>query len=121
MDNVINAIEQITTEGGEQNFCIIYATEDYYLQFTGQKGSSSIYCEAVSNQFLAKDLHLSDAQHQQLLDMGWSEPDFGNYSKSVRLQTGEDKMNLVKLIMETAKEVYKAPITDDTEFTIELE
>lgn len=121
MDNVINAIEEIITEGGEQNFCIIYLTDDYYLQFTGSKGSSELYCEAVGNQFLSKDLQLSDIQNQQLLDLGWNEADFGNYSKSVRIQTGDAKMQLVKLIMETAKDVYKAPITDDTEFTIELE
>ena len=62
MDNVINAIEEITTEGGEQNFCIIYLTDDYYLQFTGSKGNSAVYCEAVSNQFIPEDLQLSEAQ-----------------------------------------------------------
>jgi len=121
MDNVINAIEEITTQGGEQNFCIIYLTEDYYLQFTGSKDSNELYCEAVSNQFLVKELQLSDIQNQQLLDLGWSEADFGNYSKTVRIQTAEAKIQLVKLIMETAKDVYKTPINDDTEFTIELE
>ena len=121
MDNVINAIEEITTEGGEQNFCIIYLTEDYYLQFTGSKGSNELYCEAVSNQFLSKELQLSSTQNQQLLDLGWSEADFGNYSRSFRLQAGDAKMQLIKFNMETAKDVYKAPINDDTEFTIELE
>ncbi len=121
MDNVINAMEEITTEGGEQNICIIYLTEDYYLQFTGSKGNNELYCEAVSNQFLPEDLQLSDAQNQQLLDLGWSEADFGNYSKSTRFEAGDAKMQLIKFIMETAKDVYKAPINEDTEFTIELE
>jgi hypothetical protein len=121
MENVISAIEEITTEGGDQNFCIIYLTEDYYLQFTSQKGSNEIYCEAVSNQFLSQDLHLTEAQEDQLFDLGWEEPDFGNYYTNMRIGTSESKMKLIEFIMDTAKKVYGHPITEDTEFTIELE
>ena len=120
MDYLIEAIREITEDGGNSNFCIVHLDDTYYIQFTGQKGGQSIYCEAVSNQFLPKAKQLTTEQEQQLLALGWSTADFGNYSSNQSVQAGKDLMETVQFIMTTAKEIYHTPITEATEYTIEL-
>lgn len=121
MDYLIDAIKQVTEDGGNGNFCIVHLNDDYYLQFTGQNGSKEVYCEAVSNQFLEKSQQLTTDQQQQLLDLGWDTPDFGNYSRNCSVRSSEDLIKTVQFLMDTAKKVYQTAITEDTEYTIELE
>lgn len=121
MENIIESLEEITSEGGDGNFFIIHLDDLYYLQCLGQNGSTEVLCEAVGNQFLEEGQKLSAQQNDLLLSLGWSEPDFGNYTKSATLSKPEDFVALAELLAKTAKEVYQLAITDDTEYTVELE
>ena len=119
MENIIDTLQEITSEGGDGNYFIIHLNDDYYIQFTGQKGNPDVYCEAVSNHFLEEKAKLTAVQEQQMLDLGW-EQDM-NYSKEAILNTAADFVKLGEWIQKTATEVYGIKITEDTELTIEVE
>jgi hypothetical protein len=119
MENIIDILQEITSEGGDNNHFIIHLNDDYYIQFTGQKGNPDVYCEAVSNLFLEEKVKLTEAKEQQMLDLGWSQD--MNYSKEAILNTAADFVKLGEWVQKTATEVYGIKITEDTELTIEVE
>jgi hypothetical protein len=47
-----DSIREIKTAGGDNNFIIINLDSDYFIQMAGEKGSSILIVEAVSNENL---------------------------------------------------------------------
>ena len=121
MENVLETLQEIMTEGGDNNYFILHLDDVYYMQFMCQKGNKDVYCEAVSNNFLEGKEQLNEAQEAQLLKLGWNANDNSNFSREVILDTPKALTEAVNWIGQTAKDVYGIEVTDDTEFTIELE
>ena len=119
MENIIDTLQALTSEGGDGNFFIIHLNDDYYIQFTGQTGSPDVYCEAVSNHFLQGKAKLTEAQEDEMYELGWNAD--MNYSREATVTTAAHFVELSEWIQATATDVYGIEITVDTELTIEIE
>ena len=79
-ESIIRALYRITHEGGDGNFVIISVHEksSYYVQFIADNGGKDLYGEAVSNEYLRMEEHLSPDRYELLRSLGWEGPDFEN-------------------------------------------
>lgn len=112
MATPLTYIQQLITEGGDQNFLIINLKGKAYIQFAGEKGSQKIYAE-VSGNNPKTNLHLSSAQTEQLQQLNWTlstTPHHNNYSQNLVISNDEDLKNLEVLIQKTAS-IFDTPMS----------
>jgi hypothetical protein len=103
---LVENISSFLSDPEDGNY-LIASIGDCYVQLLYQKGVGSVLCEAVSNQFLAKNRQIGRDQEAVLLQMGFRQarPD-SNYARYFDLsQPGkiEEFAGLVELIF---AEVY---------------
>lgn len=108
-----SALQRLQTEGGKDNFCIFTASirKNYYIQFRGHRDDPMIWGEAVSNEFLASEFALSEAQMAKLQELGWNRPSYGpdaspNFYQDWEITSDEERQALARLILHTLQEVY---------------
>ncbi|MFT5646384.1 MAG: hypothetical protein ACI976_001065 [Aureispira sp.] len=104
MSTIKNYIQQLITEGGDQNFLIINLKNGAYLQLAAEKGSQKIYIE-VSGSNPKTNFLLSSKQIEELKQLDWtieSSPYHNNYSKNITLSDTQDIEVLEHLIHLTA-------------------
>lgn len=106
---LLNLIEDLLYKGNEENFATLSFDEEYYIQLAGGKGTTDLYCEAVSNYYLKKEhLYLSQTQKETLGKLGWqrTKSGAGNYYQTRKVRDDKGKAALVALLYKTMKEVY---------------
>jgi hypothetical protein len=110
LKTIINSLKRIQKEGGAGNFVIFTAdaNKNYYIQFAGEAGSSKLYAEAVSNNYLPPQFRLGEKQIIQLQSIGWNTPppDGVNFYREWHAKTDEDRLIIAQEIMHTFVEVY---------------
>ncbi len=108
-DLIISIIENLVYHGAEKNFAILNLGADYYVQLMASKGAYEVYCEAVGNYYLDTDSYLDDAQMNGLIQLSWHLPEesTGNFFLTHQVDSENARASLAKLILETAKLVYK--------------
>lgn len=114
-------IQQLITEGGDQNFLIINLKNRAYIQFAAEKGKQEIYCE-VSGSNPTLNIQLSPEQIDQLTQLNWSLSDsnyHNNYSQTVRIQATKDVSDLEELIHSTAAIFHTSE--DDYSYNLNLQ
>lgn len=112
---VLSIIELVHQKGGEDSFAIFNLNDPYFVQFAGEQGANEFHCEVVSNNFLAEDDFLSDAQMRQLNEMGWLSPDEGspNFYFAHPVNSVEDRIQMAEFLYQTAVAVFQyGDITD---------
>lgn len=121
-EDVMDCVNRITTDGGENNFLIISAG-DLYMQFASSKGDAKLHAEVVSNEFLPEELMLSTAQMRQLNDIGFESPNKTensppNFFREYLINTEERKGHLLQDIKFTLFNILRIP--EDTEFNLDV-
>ena len=73
---VETTLRLLTEDGGRGNFAIFLADskKNYYVQCAGERGKTTLHCEAVSNESLKPPFKLGETQIQQLLSLGMEPP-----------------------------------------------
>jgi hypothetical protein len=116
---IATALKRIQTEGSDGNF-VIFETATYYIQFTGENGKTSLYAEAVSNQFLSRKDSLSMEQITQLQLMGWTIQDGSNFSRTWEASSDSDREHIAQAVMQ-AFAVYGVSSENELQVNVMLE
>jgi len=107
---IINALRQIQTEGGDGNFVILECPGgNRYIQFSGERGSSGLEAEAVSNEYLEPDFALDPDQEFRLQAMGWTPPAHGskdNFCREWQANTDGERRAIAREVMQAFRQVY---------------
>lgn len=104
MSTPITYIQQLITEGGDQNFLIIHLKGDAYIQFAGERNSSKIYAE-VSGSNPKINFYLTAKQIEQLVQLNWTlstSPHHNNYSQNLEILDDVNLKSIAELIQKTA-------------------
>jgi len=120
-EKILWAIEEIIYKGGESNFVIFGLNSDYYIQIAAKRGDYEIYCEAVSDHYLEKEL--TNDQKSKLLNLSWNTPESteGNFHLTHKVYSESTREQLANLIFITAKDVYKCDTIDSNDINLVLE
>ena len=106
---ISNMLRRIQDEGCQGNFVIFIANANmnYYIQIIGQKCDTTLFAEAVSNEFLDSK-HLLDARHMKKLEeLGWNIPGLTpNFHREWIAKDDQDRLEIAKGVMDTFLEVY---------------
>ena len=72
---LLHALARLVIEGtpGAGSFLIVDAG-DVFVQFSGSRGDTELWCEAVSNEYLPASHRLAQPQIDQLLALGFAPP-----------------------------------------------
>ena len=118
---VYEALEDYVKEGANGSFLII-SSEDYYVQFSYDKPSNEIVCEAVSNEFLPEGSRLSSEDKSRLLSLNFREPDEipNYYQVLIRDSSKEFLSNLSAVVVEVFTNVYHISKNSKLDFAIGL-
>ncbi len=114
-------IEQVLTQGGQSNFLIVQLTKEYYIQIVAREGDTLIWVEAVSNNYLAANKALDDAQIQKLKSLDWKEQEDSNFFQDFDIYSDAKFAQLLYVIDETASEVYGVSKITESMVEINLE
>ncbi len=114
------ALQRLTTGGGQGNFMIVTAGE-VYVQFAAALGEKTVYCEAVSDEYLPAHRRLSLAQINELKDRGFAPGAGGNYSSTFDLAGLEDARKLARSTVEILERVYGCSRDTQVEIKLTLE
>lgn len=117
------AINKIIKEGGDNNYFVIDITRDYYIQAASSKGAAEVFCEAVSNQYLSKEVLLSTEKLEKLKQIGWNTPTEHNVNFSIEKPANDNKAieALANFIGTTITEVYLGNKLNKDSFQFHLE
>ena len=118
---VLDLIETIIYEGGNNNFVILGLSSDYYIQIAAAKGAYEVYCEAVSNYYLEEENWLQGKQIEWLEKLNWNLKEDENYSLSHSVDSENSRELLAKLIVDTAMQAYKVDGIDFNNISLNLE
>ncbi len=125
--NLKKLFQKIQNEGYSDNVLILRLdnSRNYYLQFLAAKNSNMIFCEAVSNFYLTEEHALSKKKQMALINNGWEPPisyeEKSNYYREQNLNMENNWLAFKKLLEWTALEIYNAPISPKTSFTLFLQ
>jgi hypothetical protein len=72
-DELVRSLQRLLTEGGKDDFLIVSAG-DVYVQFVAFPKDKQINCEAVSNDYLPPELHLTVEKVMRLNQLGFADP-----------------------------------------------
>ena len=85
--------------------------KNYYVQCAGSKSSTTVVCEAVSNEYLEPTWRLSETQIGRLLSLGWKSPNskepqgHPNFHREWEAMSDADRLRVANVLMDTL-EVY---------------
>ena len=96
----------IQEKGREGNFVhfVVDAQKNYYIQFTAECGKTSLYAEAVSNEYLKPEFALTTEQIAHLRSMGWNAPGPNFYQEREAI-TDEDRLQIAQEVIRALVEV----------------
>lgn len=121
---IVGGLRRLYEEGGSGNFAIFTADVEkgYYVQFAGARGDSSLWAEAMSNQFLDSGFALDAGQLQRLRKLGWDVDGAGpNCSRSDWSAANDDeRWQIAAEVVRTLREVYGFRPEDTLEVNVIL-
>lgn len=108
-DEIAEALQKLMDDGIEAGAYVVLEgdpSRNYYIQFAMQ--GERLFCEAVSNQYLEPDDHLSDAQLRTLENLGWREPETEgqNWFRTFRPSEAADYAEMVSEVRRAFALVY---------------
>ena len=116
---------RIQQEGGQGNFVIFESDSkaNYFIQFTGSKGDSSLYAEAAGNPVIPKNYRLDQEKLVKLMQLGWQTPapDSPNHHLQWQANSYNDRLAIAKIVMQTLVEVYGSDPEQPLEVNLNLE
>lgn len=124
---IATALRLLVQEGGEGSFVIFLADEkkNYYVQCAGERGKTTLHCEATSNEVIKPPFQLSETQVAQLLSLGWKSPIPGDvsYSNFYRDWDASDDRSRTQIAREIIRtlEVYRFPANQKLAVQLSLE
>jgi hypothetical protein len=121
MIKIAGALTDIQQKGGENNFVILKAGRNYYIQFATSTGQSELYAEAVSNHYLSPENALSDDQIAVLESLGWMPQMNGNHYRNWEADSDERRVEIARQVIRTFMEVYGIPSDIHLEMELVLE
>ena len=109
---IIEALEKLARDAIDAGTFVILEADtarNYYVQFAVQDGG--MYCEAVSNQYLAPEHQLDDEQTTALEGLGWREGEYEgqNWVRTLHARAGRRSPRRVGLVRQALTEVYGLP------------
>jgi hypothetical protein len=110
--------------GNQQGGFSIFSVGNYYVQFLKNQSKSILYCEAVSNNYLPRKLHLTAESVQRLLSFGFQKPDDrrSNYHKVFDLEEAKRSLSsIAALAVRVMGEVYNVGVDVKLDCKIDLE
>jgi len=111
----------LVTEGGDGNFLIV-SVGDAYVQFAGERGNSTIRCEAVSNHHLPAGRRLDDQREQVLAAVGFVLPmDGGNYECVFEITDDGALRRVARATVEILRDVYRCRPDREVRLDLRLE
>jgi desulfoferrodoxin (superoxide reductase-like protein) len=115
---------RIQQEGGQDNFVIFESDSraNYFIQFTGQKGDSSLYAEAAGNPVIPKNYRLDQEKLSKLQQLGWEPPlpNSPNHHLQWQANSYNDRLAIAKIVMQTLVDVYGADPEQPLEVNLNL-
>lgn len=104
---ITESLRCIQEEGGEGNYVhfVVGAEMNYYIQFAAECGRTSLYAEAVSNEYLKPEFALTTEQIAHLRSMGWNAPG-PNFYQDREAITDEDRLQIAQEVIQALVEVY---------------
>lgn len=119
-DELVRNLSRLLTEGGNENFLIVSAG-DVYLQFAASPGNKEVYCEAVSNENLPADLHLTVQKVMALNQLGFEDTgDLPNFSRNFDVSGEQDILELARLARSVLSDIYGCPAETKLKFELNL-
>lgn len=119
---VFEGLSRIQTRGGEENFVIFHFSPQVYIQFAGERGNPELRAEAVGNAYLPKPYQLDRGQVSRLISLGWKGPyESGNHFQAFRVENDLHRIQVARLVVNTAKEVYGVTPSVDMDVEVNLE
>ena len=116
-------LRKIQEEGGRGNFVVFEADSgaNYYIQFAGQKGDSSLYGEAVGNDFISEGYKLNaEPACPTTRQLGWSAAG-ANYSQRWEAASDAERETIAQLVVQTLRDVYGIDPTQSLQVRLSLE
>ena len=121
------ALQALSEERGWGHFAIFYASREknHYVQCAGERGKTTLHCEAVANDYLKPAFKLSESQLEQLRAIGWKppihgDPNYSNFHRDLEAANDESQLHLAREIMRTL-EVYGFPPNKKLDLELNLE
>ncbi len=127
---LLHALVRLVVEGtaGAGSYLIV-DMEDVFVQFSGTRGDSELWCEAVSNQYLRTSRRLAEPQINQLIALGFApltrtpdEPSARgtspNFGRHIDIGTETRLYDAAQLVNEVLCGVYGCAL--DGEMTLSL-
>lgn len=90
----------------EEGDYLIVAADPYYVQFLVKDDPQSLYCEAISSQYLPPEKKLSVDQDLLLKQFGFRINSSGNYARDFKVPDREALEALARLTAQILAEVY---------------
>jgi len=127
IDEIAEYLRRLVKEGKEGAFLIIsIRSNKIYVQFSyNPKSEGTVYCEAVSDEYLPKELKLSEDQIWRLKQLGFQSPgsDNGeplNFNQNVSIANDEEILALAKMTGQIFFDVYYMSADEKLQFRLEL-
>ena len=115
---IADALRRLTSDGGDNNFVIV-SCGDFYVQFAGARGSRQLYCEAVSNEYLAQDQALVPEKIDRLEQLGFDlDAGSNQYSRQFKIPGESEIRELAVTTLRILADVYGC--RRDSEVHLEL-
>jgi|GEM_PF-260012 len=120
-DALVYNLRRLLTEGGAGNY-LVASVGDVYVQFSASRGEQQIYCEAVSNQFLPRNLQLSEDKISQLRGLGFEiGRDSPNFSRTCYIVDSQELREIARTALSILSDVYGIPPSSMIQFELNLE
>lgn len=97
-------LNEILTQGGDDNFMIM-AADEYYIQFNAGKRAEKMYIDAVSNAHLMENDKLSDEQNTKFEGLGF-DSEGGKENFGILVENPTDNIDKILKITKDVMEIY---------------
>jgi type III secretion system-like peptide-binding chaperone len=118
---IARGLQELTAAGGDSNFMIISAG-DFYVQFSGSRGSSQVHGEAVSNDYLKSKHRLPPEKIDELEKLHFDLVDSpGNFTRDFEVANSDQASDVARLALDILEKIYGCPRTSPIEIELTLE
>lgn len=119
-DNLVNALQQLTAEGGADNRLVV-AAGAYFVVVHGRRGAPELLCEAVGNVYLQGPAQLTPARERVLESRGFRERSGkNNLYRDVRAEGPEALARLADDLVALFAHAYGISEGDQAQFDLQL-
>lgn len=112
LQKILDSLRTIMEDGNDENIFLVFADrrKNYFIQFATSYGETSLFGEAVSNEYLEAPNKLTSQQMMKLAQLGWKPPNppetLNFYREWEHIATDEDRLTIAKNVLQTLKEIY---------------